>query len=228
MEIKMHLQSDDITTIAKALLKVQVALQPATKDATNTESRKQYQYATLNSVMEVCRKPLLDNGILLVQYPIPANDKELGLMTRLIHAESGQWIGGLMVIPLVNPDAQAVGSAMTYARRYSLSAMLGIVTADDDGEAAKQNVTQTVQEKQKDKLLEQQYLDALAREGINNVNFETKIANNGRKCIVATGNCIEYNEKIFVDAGFTWNKERKCWWKYEEQIGDKNYAQSNS
>lgn len=212
MEIKFHLQSDEITAIAKALLKVQAALQPATKDATNTESRKQYQYATLNSVMEVCRKPLLDNGILLVQYPIPANDKELGLMTKLIHAESGQWIGGLMVIPLVNPDAHAVGSAMTYARRYSLSSMLGIVTSDDDGEAAKQNMVQFMSEKENietenDDLPNEDVLE------LAGVNFETKTANDGRKCIVATGN-IELHEKHFVASGFTWSKERQCWWKY--------------
>ena len=81
--------STDIKALATALINVQRALQPASKDALNpfTKSR----YATLNSVMEACRNALTDNGIWLTQYPVPAEPGHLGLVTKLTHAASGQW-----------------------------------------------------------------------------------------------------------------------------------------
>ena len=59
------------------------------------------------------------------------------LVTKLTHAESGQWESSLAVVQLPKADPQGMGSAMTYARRYALTAMLGMVTEDDDGEGAK-------------------------------------------------------------------------------------------
>ena len=80
---------------------------------------------------------LLDNGILLTQYPVPVEGSNLGLVTKLVHAKTGQFQASLAVIPLAKPDPQAMGSAFTYGRRYVLSAMLGIVSEeDDDGNAA--------------------------------------------------------------------------------------------
>jgi hypothetical protein len=61
----------------------------------------------------------------------------MGLTTRLTHAESGQWRASLAVVPLPKADPQGYGSCVTYARRYALTAMLGMVAGDDDGEGAK-------------------------------------------------------------------------------------------
>ena len=95
------------------------------------------KYASLNSIMDSCRSALLDNGVLLTQYPVSVEGDNLGLVTKLIHAESGQYQASLAIIPLAKPDAQAMGSAFTYGRRYALSSMLGIITGeDDDGNAA--------------------------------------------------------------------------------------------
>ena len=127
--------SDDIRELAKALLNVQRQLQPAVKDAVNPFIKN--KYATLNSVMDCCRSVLMENGILLIQYPVPAEPGYFGLVTKLVHAETGQYQAGLAMIPLAKNDAQGLGSACTYGRRYALSAMLGIVTEeDDDGNAA--------------------------------------------------------------------------------------------
>ena len=127
--------SPEITELSKALIAVQKNLQPAVKDATNPFCKN--RYATLNSIMDSCRSALLDNGVLLTQYPIPVENGSLGLVTKLVHAESGQYQASLAVIPLAKLDPQAMGSAFTYGRRYALSAMLGIVTEeDDDGNAA--------------------------------------------------------------------------------------------
>ena len=125
--------SEQICELAQALIKVQGQLQPALKDANNPFTKS--KYATLNSVMDSCRDALLSNGIWLCQYPVPAEPGYLGLVTKLTHAESGQWQASLAVVPLPKADPQGVGISMTYMRRYALSAMLGIVTEEDtDGE----------------------------------------------------------------------------------------------
>ena len=127
--------SENVTELSKALIEVQKVLTPALKDAENPFVKS--RYATLNSVMGTCRNALLENGILLTQYPVPVEGENLGLVTKLVHAETGQFQASLAVIPLSKHDPQAMGSAITYGRRYSLSAMLGIVTEeDDDGNAA--------------------------------------------------------------------------------------------
>lgn len=127
--------SQKVGELAKALINVQRQLQPATRDANNPFTKS--KYATLNSVMDSCREALLSNGIWLCQYPVPAEPGYLGLVTKLTHAESGQWQSSLAVVPLPKADPQGVGISMTYMRRYALSAMLGIVTEEDtDGEFA--------------------------------------------------------------------------------------------
>lgn len=126
----MYEQSNEIGEIAKALLEVQRSLPIAAKDAVNPFVKN--RYASLNSIMEACHGPLNENGVVVLQCPVPVSEQgSLGLMTRLIHAESGQWISGITVIPMAKADPQGMGAAITYARRYALSAMLGIVAGDD-------------------------------------------------------------------------------------------------
>ena len=129
-------QSENITELAKALLSVQRTVRPIAKDAENPFTKS--WYASLNSVMDACRDALIENGIWLCQYPVPVEQpNSLGLVTKLTHVESGQWQSSLAVVPLPKADPQGMGSAITYARRYALTAMLGMVTEDDDGEGAR-------------------------------------------------------------------------------------------
>ena len=117
-------------------------MSPATKDAINSFCRN--KYATLTSIMESCRQALIEYGIQLTQITVPLtadqSQNHLALLTKLTHAGSGQWQSSLTIVPLPKADPQGMGSAITYARRYTLSAMLGIVTEDDDGEAAKLDI----------------------------------------------------------------------------------------
>jgi hypothetical protein len=125
--------SEQIDQIAVALVAVQKAMKPAIKDATNPHFKS--KYADLAAVWEACREPLSAHGIFAGQN-VTGDDRTTAVTTRLIHS-SGQWIEfGPLVIPLNKQDAQAVGSATSYARRYSLGAALGIVAEDDDGNAA--------------------------------------------------------------------------------------------
>lgn len=96
------------------------------------------KYATLDEIWENVRKPLNDAGLIVLCDVYTANGERL-LTTRLIHAETGEEVSCTFPIMAATNSPQAIGSAMTYARRYTLTALLEIVTGDgtdDDGEAA--------------------------------------------------------------------------------------------
>lgn len=211
-------QSEDITELAKALLAVQSQLQPALKDAENPFTRS--SYATLNSVMDTCRAALLTNGILMTQFPVPAETGHLGLATKLIHAESGQWHSSLAVVPLPKADPQGYGSAQTYARRYALCAMLGIVTEDDDGEGAK--MPQSARKSRTPAHERNQARNTPpAREEnsglpkIDGITYQNITSTDGRTCIIASGN-TQPKKEMLMGLGFKWNAQRKMWWKYAD------------
>ncbi|GEB80381.1 hypothetical protein DDE01_17960 [Desulfovibrio desulfuricans] len=144
----------------------------------------------------------------------------------------------LLVMPLPKSDPQGYGSAMTYARRYALSAMLGMVTEDDDdGEAAsrdrpaKQRAPRQPRPQQPSAASAQQAtpaapppqpkpaetkhpaLASLPR--LDGVNYSTATAQDGRLCILASGN-TSARKQLLSAAGFKWNAERKVWWRYAE------------
>lgn len=124
-------QSESIIKISAALLKAQKSMGVAKKGANNPYFHS--TYADLGSIMEVCKNPLNDNGILVLQ---PVGHDELGeyVETVLVH-ESGEFLSDRMKInPGTKPQEQ--GSAITYARRYALQSMLFIPAEDDDGNAA--------------------------------------------------------------------------------------------
>ena len=122
-------KSEQINELATALAKAQGAITPAIKDSNNPFFKS--QYADLASVWDACRKPLSENGLSVVQ-TIDGNDK---LETTLLHS-SGQFISSTLSIVAKDQTSQSIGSAITYARRYALSAIIGICPDDDDAEAA--------------------------------------------------------------------------------------------
>lgn len=126
-------QSQTISKIAPALLKAQRIIGAAKKDSVNPFFKA--KYADLGSVMEVCKDPLNENGIAILQ-PIVSNGVGVYVLTTLLH-ESGEFISSQLRIAAKNEhDPQAQGSAITYARRYALQSMLSIPVEDDDGEGA--------------------------------------------------------------------------------------------
>ena len=126
-------QSENIAELAAALAKAQGEMTPAIKDSKNPFFKS--SYADLNSVWASCRIALTKNGLAVTQATDYINDK-LMLITTLMHA-SGQWQKSFMPIIAAKPDAQSMGSAITYARRYSLASMVGVTPDDDDdGNAA--------------------------------------------------------------------------------------------
>lgn len=122
--------SESITKISPALVNAQKDFLSAKKTSDNPFFKS--KYADLQSVISTVKGSLNDNGIAFLQSPTESEGDVLKLTTRLLH-ESGEWIEDTAVCPLVKRDPQAFGSALSYLRRYSLSAMCGIYQADDDG-----------------------------------------------------------------------------------------------
>jgi len=125
-------QSDNINELALALAKAQGEMDNAKKDCNNPFFKS--KYADLTSVWAACREPLTKHGLAVTQ-TMADQDGKLILITMLLHA-SGQWIKSCLPIIAQKPDAQALGAAITYMRRFSLSAMVGICPEDDDGNIA--------------------------------------------------------------------------------------------
>ena len=131
--------SDSIKQIAEALVSAQKEIKFAVKDSTNPHFKS--KYANINSVIDAVKKPLNDNGIAILQSLSPSDDNKLHLTTRLIHS-SGEWIEDTAVCPLQKQDCQGLGSAVSYIRRYSLSAFLSLYSdTDDDGQSAALNAS---------------------------------------------------------------------------------------
>ena len=205
--------STDITQLAKAMLAVQKQLTPATKDATNPYTRS--RYATLNAVMDVCKTALLDNGIWLTQITVPSEPGTIALLTKLTHAETGQYQASVTVLPLQKPDCQGAGSAITYARRYALTAMLGIVTEDDDdGESAKlpPRPTRPMPSPQPQAQPQVQSQDQLDLPQIAGVVYKNTTMADGRSYVIATGDTRPGKDRLHA-AGFRWDAAQKQWWR---------------
>lgn len=125
--------SEQLNEVAAALCKMQGQLATVKKDTKGYN----YKYATLASVWDIIRLPLLENGLSIAQ-DTRTSDGCVSVSTRVMHT-SGQWIEfGPLVVPMAKKDAHATGSATTYGRRYSLCAAIGVVSdeEDDDGAAA--------------------------------------------------------------------------------------------
>lgn len=129
--------------IASALVKAQKAFGPALKTHTNPAFRS--RYADLGACIEAVIDALNGAGIALIQKQHP-NDGGVTVETLFIH-ESGEMLSaGMLSVPAVKQDPQGYGSALTYARRYSLMAACGIAPEDDDGNAASKPRQQPTQQ----------------------------------------------------------------------------------
>lgn len=121
--------SDSIKSIAKAIS----AFQAEVKNPANTEENPFFKskYAPLNDILNLVRPLLSKHGLSIIQSP--AGDGQNIAITTLITHESGEWIeSDPLTLKADKATAQGAGSAITYARRYALSAMLGISSEDDD------------------------------------------------------------------------------------------------
>lgn len=136
------MQSEQIDKLVSALAKAQGQFLPIGKDKSakivskKTGAQYSYDYADLGTILASVRKPLAENGLAIMQ-PVAIGDGVVHITTLLAH-ESGQWIDAGLTMPVGDrDDARSVASAITYGRRYSLIALIGVAPSDedDDGEA---------------------------------------------------------------------------------------------
>jgi hypothetical protein len=130
-------RSEQIQELAGAMAKAQAEMTGAKKDSTNPHFRS--AYADLASVREASLPHLNKHGISVMQFPrlVSCGEHEwnVEVETMLTH-ESGQYISDTLAVIVSKPDAQGIGSAITYARRYALGAIAGVAPEDDDANAA--------------------------------------------------------------------------------------------
>lgn len=126
--------SPEIDKLAAALVKAAAEFPAVVKDSTNPAFHS--RYASFGAIVDAVRPVLTKHGLMFIQSGGQADDAGAETLTRLIH-ESGQWIETVVRMPIGKSNPQGAGSALTYGKRYGLSAALGIVADDDDdGNAA--------------------------------------------------------------------------------------------
>jgi hypothetical protein len=153
----MSNQSETIKSLAEALSKAQGKLEHAKKDTENPFFKS--RYADLASVWDACRGALSENGIAVIQMPGQFEDGKVSLTTRLTHS-SGEWIESTASAPVSKADAQGIGSCITYLRRYSLAAFVGVYQDDDDANlASAKKPAEEAQKPLKTKLNQNQVVD---------------------------------------------------------------------
>jgi hypothetical protein len=130
--------SESISKLIPAMVEVAKAIDDPTKNRKVNAGQKQYSYAELDSFLDEDRRLLAENGLVLIQGVGLVIGERSGIITRICHV-SGEWVETTMPFAGDIPkDAQALGSAITYARRYALLGILALAPAkeDDDGRAA--------------------------------------------------------------------------------------------
>ena len=128
-------KSDSIENLAKGLSVAQSKFSQIKRtekvDFTGPGGRRKYNYAPLEEIIAACRNALSENGLAVLQLTSQETAEYITLETVLTHS-SGEWISGTMRVPAYPAEPQRQGSALTYARRYALSALLNVASEEDD------------------------------------------------------------------------------------------------
>lgn len=193
--IDMH--SAELGKLLEALAKAQAIMQGAIQDSANPFFKS--TYADLTSVWEACRGPLTQNGLSVVQTIQVCGDTTC-LVSILGHI-SGQWIKSVLPIKPSKADIQSLGSAITYCRRYALSALVGVCPIDDDGESAMDR-GQKSQTKKSSFVLPKD---------ISLESFENFVEESAKASGKTTGSIIEranQNPEGFLNALRAWEDEK--------------------
>jgi hypothetical protein len=153
MTINQHLQSDQINELISALSKAQAEIESAVYDKKNPHFKN--NYSSYDAIREACRLPLAKNN-LAITHLLDMQENKRVLITQLSHS-SGQWMRSFVTMPQEKETPQAMGSAITYSKRYALSAFLAIGSdEDDDGEKAEtpyKEENKPITEAQKNEIL---------------------------------------------------------------------------
>lgn len=208
-------QSENINELAKALSLAQGEMQAAIKDSINPFFKS--KYADLGSVWDAARPVLSKNGLCVMQTTEIVGDRIV--MTTMLAHTSGQWIKSYLPLNPSKNDSQGVGAAITYLRRYSLSALVGVVCDDeDDGETAvgrgkaaptsteppkKLSAAQILVLQQLYVQIEEPYkkkINDWMYENYKGIHFDTFPENAFDTISMKFSNCLKYQEQIKKEA----------------------------
>lgn len=120
-----------LNELAAALAKAQADLQHPLKKRSAGQGNFKYTYADLAAVIDAVKPVFSKHGLSFAQFPDVDADKKLLTLTTLILHSSGQYLESKLSMGLPDTKPQSIGSVITYARRYSLSAVAGIAAEDD-------------------------------------------------------------------------------------------------
>ncbi|MES2902858.1 MAG: ERF family protein [Pseudomonadota bacterium] len=131
----------EAATIASAMALAFGEIEAATKSANNPHFKA--KYADLGSVIDAIKPALIKNSLFFTQVTHEATGG-VCIETMIYHASGESMSGGKLFVPANKQDAQGFGSALTYARRYSLMTAFGVPAEDDDGNAAAKSAPRQV------------------------------------------------------------------------------------
>lgn len=187
-----------MNTIAAAFVKAQKGFAPALKTSSNPHFKS--RYADLSACVEAVIDSLNINGIGLIQVTHPCENGVI-VETKFVHESGEEMSCGQLHVPAAKHDAQGYGSALTYARRYSLMAACGIAPEDDDGNAAakapanKHTPVKAAMQSVQIDAEQAEYLRNLAAELVNMVEVENKPE---EAYELLSGSRLDSDDKVFL------------------------------
>jgi len=138
-------KSEQINELTAALVKFHSVATNPKKNAVNPFLKS--KYADLSEVINVSRIPLAECGLAIMQFE--SFDQNIAKVETMLTHSSGQWVSSELCIPCAKIDAQSIGVALTYARRYGWSSICGLAQEDDDGQSISGKLMPQQPEKEK-------------------------------------------------------------------------------
>jgi len=203
-------KSESIANLVKALSTLQGELKDADKNALNPHFKS--KYADLSEVLGNLRPLLAKNQLALSQFPSFENG--IVSVTSLLAHASGEWIESTASAPATKQDVQGVGSAITYLKRYSAAAIVGMASADQDDDG---NSVSTIQKVENKPIVKQEVKD-FRPQTVDAAKIETIIQGYAKALVIAGISEAQVNEKIDIARAVS---KQKPFDAFSKEYGDK-------
>lgn len=203
-------KSESIANLVKALSTLQGELKDADKNALNPHFKS--KYADLSEVLGNLRPLLAKNQLALSQFPSFENG--IVSVTSLLAHASGEWIESTASAPATKQDVQGVGSAITYLKRYSAAAIVGMASADQDDDG---NSVSTIQKVENKPIVKQEVKD-FRPQTVDAAKIETIIQGYAKALVIAGISEAQVNEKIDIARSVS---KQKPFDAFSKEYGDK-------
>ena len=202
-------KSESIANLVKALSALQGELKDADKNALNPHFKS--KYADLSEVLGNLRPLLAKNQLALSQFPSFENG--IVSVTSLLAHASGEWIESTASAPATKQDVQGVGSAITYLKRYSAAAIVGMASADQDDDGNSVSI-----QKVENKPIVKQEVKDFRPQTVDAAKIETIIQGYAKALVIAGISEAQVNEKIDIARAVS---KQKPFDAFSKEYGDK-------